>query len=157
MIQLGWFGTPTSSSPFPLFELRIAHMVIQDGSWIKTISKSNQVSRIVLMMRLFFCTFCEKTLMFLAIMFVTVYNWMDWLGPRIMEFLIFFHVPFLVETMVPEWTWVGVCLVVIFAVEWIEIQFALFGFKTWRVYLEICLATPGKVVVIFDLVRAIAL
>jgi len=36
-------------------------------------------------------------------------------------------------------------------------QFAFFGFKTERVYLEICLTIPGKVVVMFDLVRAIAL
>ena len=36
-------------------------------------------------------------------------------------------------------------------------QFALFGFKTGRVYLEICLAIPGKVAVMFNLMRAIAL
>ena len=41
--------------------------------------------------------------------------------------------------------------------EQMETWFILFGFKTVRVYLEICLATLGKVVMIFDLVRTVTL
>ena len=41
--------------------------------------------------------------------------------------------------------------------EQMETWFILFGFKTVRVYLEICLATLGKVVMMFDLVRTVAL
>ena len=35
--------------------------------------------------------------------------------------------------------------------------FILFGFETGRVNLEVCLATLGKIAVVFDLMRAIAL
>ena len=41
--------------------------------------------------------------------------------------------------------------------EQMEIWFILFGFKTVRVYLEICLATLGKVMMMFDLVRTVVL
>ena len=45
---------------------------------------------------------------------------MNWLGPRILEFLIFFHIPLFVEAMAPEWTDVGICLVVTLAVDTFE-------------------------------------
>jgi len=41
--------------------------------------------------------------------------------------------------------------------ERIRGQFALFSFKAGRVNLEISLATPGEVVVMFNLVRTVAL
>ena len=45
---------------------------------------------------------------------------MNWLGPRILEFLIFFYIPLFVEAMAPEWTDVGICLVVTLAVDTFE-------------------------------------
>jgi len=82
------------------------------------------------------------------------------LGPGILEFLILFHVPLFVEVMVPEQTDVRICLVVTLAVDTFErvgAWFALFGFETERVGLEVCLATPDKMVVVFNLMRAIVL
>jgi len=35
VIQLGWFGTPTNSSPSLLLELGIEQIVDQDGFWMK--------------------------------------------------------------------------------------------------------------------------
>jgi len=37
--QLEWWGTPTSSSPSLLVELRIVHIVNYGGSWMKMILK----------------------------------------------------------------------------------------------------------------------
>ena len=41
--------------------------------------------------------------------------------------------------------------------ERVGTQFALFGFEIKRVDLEVFLAIPGKMVVVFDLMRAIVL
>jgi len=38
-----------------------------------------------------------------------------------------------------------------------RVQFALFGFEVERVDLEVCLVTPGKIVVMFDFIRTITL
>ena len=68
--------------------------------------------------------------------------------------------PLFVETVAPEWTDVGICLVVTLAVdtfEKVEAWFALFGFEIERIDLEVGLAIPDKVVIIFNLVRLITL
>jgi len=57
--QLGWLGTFTSSSPSWLFELGIDQIYVQDSSWIKIISKTDWVSRIVLIRKLFLQMFWE--------------------------------------------------------------------------------------------------
>jgi len=65
-----------------------------------------------------------------------------------------------VEMMASEWTGVGICLVVTLAVnifERMRAWFVLFSFKVERVNLEISLATPGEVVVMFNFVRTVAL
>jgi len=85
---------------------------------------------------------------------------MNQLSPGILEFLILFYMPLFVEVMVPEQTDVGICLMIILAVDTFErvgAWFVLFGFETERVDLEVCLAIPGEIVVVFDLVRAIVL
>ena len=41
VIQLGWFGTPTNSSPSLLFELSIKQMVIYKGFCIKMMLNKN--------------------------------------------------------------------------------------------------------------------
>jgi len=82
------------------------------------------------------------------------------LGSGILKFLILFHVPLFVEVMVPEHIDVGICLVVTLVVDTFErvgAQFALFSFETGRVGLEVFLITPDKMVVVFDLIRAIVL
>ena len=66
--QLGWLGTSTSSLSSTLLELGIEWIIVQDGSWIKITLKKNQVSRIVLIIKLFFHTFYEKILISLVIM-----------------------------------------------------------------------------------------
>jgi len=59
VIQLGWLGTPTNSSPSQLVELGIDLIEDYDSSWMKMTSNRNWVYRIVLMMELFLWTFCE--------------------------------------------------------------------------------------------------
>ena len=84
---------------------------------------------------------------------------MNQLGFRIPEFLVFFHMPLFVETIVLEWKGIEVCLVVTLTVDVFErmrARFALFGFETGRVDLEISLVTPSKVVVMFGFVRTVA-
>ena len=68
IIQLGWFGTPTSSSLSLLLELGIEQSVVYNGSWIKMTLNKNWVSKIILTTKLFFWTFCEKILISLIIM-----------------------------------------------------------------------------------------
>jgi len=77
-----------------------------------------------------------------------------------MEFLILLHMSLFFEMMMPEWTCIGVCLVVALAVDTLEqvrAQFTLFGFKVREVNLKVCLATLGKMVVIFNFMWFIAL
>ena len=50
-----------------LLELSIEQIVVQDSSWIKMTLKKNQVSRIVLAIKLFFHMFCENILISLII------------------------------------------------------------------------------------------
>jgi len=66
--------------------------------------------------------------------------------------------PFFVEVMVPEQTSVRVCLVVALAVDTFEevgARFALFGFKTRGVSLEVSFAAPGEVTIMFYFMEAI--
>ena len=67
--------------------------------------------------------------------------------------------PFFVETMVPEWTSIRVCLVVTLAVDAFEGMgtiFTLFGFKTREISLEVSFAVPSKVIMMFHFMGAIA-
>jgi len=50
--QLRWFGTPTKCSSSSLDELGIEQIIDYGSSWIKIISKSFCVSRIVLVSKL---------------------------------------------------------------------------------------------------------
>jgi len=68
--------------------------------------------------------------------------------------------PFFIETMAPEWARVGVSLMialVVDALEEVRAWFALFGFKTRGVDLEVSLAALGKVVVVFGFMWTIVL
>ena len=53
IVQFGWLGTLTNSSPSQLVELGIDCMKVQDSSWMKMISKDKCISKIVLMIKLF--------------------------------------------------------------------------------------------------------
>jgi len=64
IIQLEWFGTPTSFSSFLFDKLRIDD---HNGFWMKIISNSFCTSKIVLVSRLFLQTFCKKILISLII------------------------------------------------------------------------------------------
>ena len=59
--QLGWWGTPISSSPLLLEKLRIFWMVNHRGFWMNMMLKDEWVSRIVLTIRLFLQMFWEKS------------------------------------------------------------------------------------------------
>jgi len=59
VVQLGWLGTPTNSSPSQLVELGIDLIEDYEDSWMKMMLKKDCVSRIVLMIELFLQTFCE--------------------------------------------------------------------------------------------------
>jgi len=58
--QFGWTGMPIKGAPSQFSELGIDLIVVQDGSWIRIMSKSQLISRIELIMKLFFWIFCEK-------------------------------------------------------------------------------------------------
>jgi len=60
VIQLGWWGMPTSSSSLQLLELGMEQMINHGGSWINIMSYEYWVSRIVLTINLFFLMFWEK-------------------------------------------------------------------------------------------------
>ena len=65
--QLGWWVVPTSTSPSWFKVLGIIWMIDQGSSWMKMMSKSVWVSRIVLTISKFFQTFWEKTFQWLQI------------------------------------------------------------------------------------------
>ena len=58
--QLGWFGMPTKGMPLQFAELGIVLIVIYNGSWMNMMLKFWLTSRMVLMRKLFFCTFWEN-------------------------------------------------------------------------------------------------
>jgi len=69
-------------------------------------------------------------------------------------------VPFFVEVVIPERTNIGVCLVIILAVDTLKcmgVWFALLGFKTREVDFKVCLATPCKMSMMFNFMWFIAL
>jgi len=53
IVQFGWWGTPTNTSPSQLVELGIDWIIDRGGSWMNMMLKDNWVSRIVLTIRLF--------------------------------------------------------------------------------------------------------
>ena len=73
--QLGWQGTLTSSSPLQLVELGIVHIVNYGGSWMNIILKADWVSKIVLMIRLFFWMFWENVTNHWEVLFIA--EWID--------------------------------------------------------------------------------
>jgi len=69
-------------------------------------------------------------------------------------------VPFFIEVVIPERTNIGICLVIILAVNALEhmgVWFALLGFKTREVDFKVCLATPCKISMMFNFIWFIAL
>ena len=76
IIQFGWLGTPTSSSSSLLFELGIEYMKDHDGSWMKIILKEICISKIVLMIKLFFWTFWKNILISFKIM-LGCHSWLN--------------------------------------------------------------------------------
>ena len=74
--QLRWLMISTNGLSSQLEGLGIDHNVIQDSSWMKIISKLLLILRIVLIMKLFFQTFCEKIFKSFKIIFC----WCLWLN-----------------------------------------------------------------------------
>ena len=61
MSQLGWLGTSNKGMSSEFVELGMALSVVHNGFWMNMISKFWLTSRIVLIRKLFFWIFCEKT------------------------------------------------------------------------------------------------
>jgi len=69
-------------------------------------------------------------------------------------------VPLPIETMTPEGVGVQVSLMITFTVytlEGVRVQFALFGFKTWGIGLEVSFTIPSEMAIVFKFVWSIAL
>ena len=58
--QLGWWRTPTRGSPSQLLKLGMEQIINQGSSWMNIMSYRDWVSRIVLIIYLFFLMFWEK-------------------------------------------------------------------------------------------------
>ena len=58
--QMWWFGMPTKGMPLQFAELGIVLIVVHNSSWMNMMLKFWLTSRIVLMRKLFFCTFWEN-------------------------------------------------------------------------------------------------
>jgi len=72
--------------------------------------------------------------------------------------LIFLRVPLLVKLIFPERTYIAICLILIFTVDVLEGVKTVFSFlhlKSWEVSLEVHLAIPCHVSMVFNLVRTI--
>ena len=77
-----------------------------------------------------------------------------------MDLWILLHLPLSVESIVPEWTNIGVGLMISMAVQAFKRMragFAFLHFYPWRVDLVVWFATLSKLSVILGLVRAVAL
>ena len=91
-IQLGWWTDPIRGSPSQFEELGIFCISDQGGSWINMMLKWVNNLRIVLTMREFFWTFCEKILRFLIIIGKGSYSlqnekiWICWYRSQCISF-----------------------------------------------------------------------
>ena len=75
-----------------------------------------------------------------------------------MELLIFFCVPFFVESVLLEWIQIAVSLVLTFAINALErmrARFSFLNFKSWWIHLEVCLAIPCHFSMMFYFIRSI--
>jgi len=63
VVQFGWWGTLTSTSPSQLVELGMDQITNQGDFWMNMISNNDWVSRMVLMIRLFLQTLCKYSFM----------------------------------------------------------------------------------------------
>ena len=118
-----------------------------DNSWMKMISKEICISKIVLIMKLFLQMFWEKFLISFKIMIGC--------HPQLNKSIAFcchkslnaFGIPFPTEVVPPEWALIWICLIIISTIqilEWMRTQFALFGFKSWELVLELALQHYAK-------------
>ena len=85
---------------------------------------------------------------------------MDWVWSVFTDLSIFLDMPFTIEPIFPEQTFIWVCLVISVTIRPLErmwVQNICFYLETRRVGLLIHLATPPKLMMVFRLVRAIAL
>jgi len=131
IIQFGWLGILTSSSPSQFFELGNEWMKDHEGSWIKIILNEICVLRIVLIMKSFLQMFCKNFWCSSKSCLNAIHNWTNWLFFAIMKFLIFLGVLFFVEMMPPERTLIQISLIFTFKIQVLECmrtQIALFCF-----------------------------
>ena len=129
--QLGWWGTPISSSSSLLVKLGMIHMVNYGGSWMKTILKDTWVFRMVTI-RLFLQTFWEKSFKTSQI----IARSCSQLSKLILS--CFHRSQYTFCCAILGWTYVSrtirIHLVISTAIRTLEdvlTQFAFFCFKTW--------------------------
>jgi len=85
-------------------------------------------------------------------------SWVNWVFSTFSEFLVLLHIILFIESIFPKGACIQIHLVVSFAVqafEWIRARFTLLGFQSWRVCLEVYLATSGEVTVVFNFMESI--
>jgi len=81
------------------------------------------------------------------------------LGPVFTDLSILPLLPFPIKPVSPEWTLVGVRLMIPLAIrafEWVRAWFPFFCFQSWKVDLIIHLTTPSKFPMVFRFVRTVA-
>ena len=125
---------------------------------MNTISNANWVSRIVLMIRLFFWTFWEKIFKILQIIERSHSQLSRLICPIFTDLNIFLVVPLTVEPVFPEQTKMRVYLVIAMAVRVLEnmwTQFTFFSFKVQWVCFFVGFAAPPKLTIVFRFVRSI--
>ena len=127
--QFGWLGMPTKRVPSQFSELRIDLIVVQDGSWMRIMSKSQLILRIELIIKLFFqisrC-FVKKPSDLSKSYFAGIHSWMSWVPPGFLEFSIFLGVLLFVEVMFLERIFVRISVMVALAIEtfeWVRARF----------------------------------
>ena len=72
-----------------------------------------------------------------------------------MDFLILFSILLLVEPILLERVYVGICLVIAFTVDTLKhmrTRFTLLYFKFWQVDFEVCLIVPTKLSMMFEFI-----
>ena len=75
----------------------------------------------------------RKPLRFLKSYFTSAHSWANWVGLDFSELLRLLVIPFVIESMLPEWTIVTIYLIVsltVDALKWISTQFAFLSLES---------------------------
>jgi len=106
--QLGCLEMPTKEISLQFFELGMVLSVVHNGSWINMISKLWLTSRTVLIQYWWesysFKHFERISLSSSKSYCNAIHSWMSWFSLVVLNFSIFFCMPFLIKTIFPKRT-----------------------------------------------------